>query len=273
MTQPAPKSNGYFDDMSYRIDNNIKFDDLEFRRFLFDVSKLDQYHERFELTGLAHFLQGDKDQAIANYKKALASSMASVNTRLRYYYILRKLGLMRQATDFGRGLNEICNIPEFLKSLYLLYVIALDLDGAENVHDQLHRMNKFEPLEVIIEASKEVDLMKNACGHTINKDQLALIGQAALQTAEEYGFFLLGNRISHIKENDHLSVSYVIDCEEYTADQVFDINLSLIDTLIRMDLGTIPVVVQFVRLEKNKVALGGSDIILKTEEVVDGGQS
>lgn len=273
MTQPLPKSNGYFEDISYRINNNVRFDDLEFRRFLIDVSKLDQYHERFELTGLAYFLQGDKDQAIANYKNALSSSIAGVDTSLRYFFILRKLGLLRQATDFGRGLYEKCNIPDFLKSLYLLYVIALDLNGAERVYEQLHRMNKFEPLEVIIEASKEVDLMKNSCSHSINKEQLALIGQAALQTAEEYGFFLLGNRISHIKENDHLSVSYVIDCEEYSADQVFDINLSLIDTLISMDLDTIPVVVQFVRLDKNLVAFDGSDIILKTEEVVDGSQS
>ncbi|MCU8062502.1 hypothetical protein L5L91_17340 [Shewanella sp. SM55] len=273
MTQPVPKSNGYFDDLSFRIQNNLRFDDLEFRRFLQEVNKLEQHHVKFELAGLAYFLQGDKEQALANYKNALASSMASVETKRNYYFLLRKLGLLNQATDFARDLNKVCNIPEFLKSLYLLYVIALDLDGAEDVYDQLHRMNKFEPVEVIIEASKEVDLMKNFCSNVIKKEQLALIGQAALQTAEEHGCILLGNRITHLEESSHLSVSYVIDCESYTSDQVFDINVSLIDTLIDMELDCIPAVVQFVRLDKNRVALDGSDVIVKTEEVVNGSQS
>ncbi|ABX47932.1 hypothetical protein Sbal195_0754 [Shewanella baltica OS195] len=271
MTQPVSKASGYFDLICNYITNKQKFNDLEFRRFLFDVEKVDSFVSKNELTGFAHAIQGNKEEALSCYKNALASSLAGFNTKGNYYILLKYFGLHREAYEYGKTISYNCSDHVFLNDFFLENVIALDVECAERTFEKLRGMNKLDQKEVTMEASKEMDLMKRVSEHFINKDQLLMISDAALKAAEEHHCKLIGNRITHNKESNHLSVSYVLDCEEHTSDEAFDVNMSLIDNLIRMNLDTLPAVVQFVRLSRSQMP--EKEVILKAEEETNVSQS
>ncbi|MDT3320703.1 hypothetical protein Q4Q52_13165 [Shewanella sp. SP1S2-4] len=267
MTQPVSKASDYFDVISSRIKNKNKFNDFEFRRFLFDVDKIDSYAIRSELIGLAHAIQGNKEEALSSYKNALASNFAGFSTKKNYYSLLQFFGLYREANEYGTAISVNCGDHEFLNVFFLENILTLDVEVAERTFGQLSRMKKLDQKAVTIEATKEMDLMKTVCEHFIDKAQLLMLSEAALEAAQEHGCKLIGNKISHNKESNHLSVSYILDCEEYSSDEVFDVNMSLIDNLISKNLDKLPAVVQFVRLSQSQIF--GKDLVLKAEEETD----
>ncbi|SUI79518.1 hypothetical protein [Shewanella baltica] len=267
MTQPVSKASGYFDLLCNYITNKQKFNDLEFRRFLFDVEKVDSFVSKNELTGFAHAIQGNKEEALSCYKNALASSFAGFSTKKNYYSLLQFFGLYREANEYGNTISVNCGDYEFLNIIFLENILTLDVEVAERTFDQLSRMKKLDQKAVTVEATKEMDLMKTVCEHFIDKAQLLMLSEAALEAAEEHGCKLIGNKISHNKESNHLSVSYILDCEEYSSDEAFDVNMSLIDNLISKNLDRLPAVVQFVRLSKSQIF--GKDLVLKAEEETD----
>ncbi|WP_088211713.1 hypothetical protein [Shewanella sp. Shew256] len=269
MTQPVPKSSIYFEQISRMITNDVKFNDLDFKRFQFEVSKIDSAVSRFELLGWAHAIQGNQSEAISSYKSALSSSYAGFNTNGNYYLLLKRFGLYREALEVGKAISITYNDPYFLNDFFLENIIALDVDGAKTVFDKLRRMNKLDLREVMTEASKEMDLMNELSNDFISKDQLLALGKVVLEVAEVNDCTLIGNRVRHIKESNHLSISYVLDSEKVTSERLFDVNLALFENLISRNLDSLPAVVQFVRLHRPESNLSDVSKVLKAEGVTD----
>ncbi|NLQ24502.1 hypothetical protein HGO26_16655 [Shewanella sp. S-1] len=269
MTQPVPKSSIYFEQISRMIKNNLKFNELDFKRFQFEISKIDSIASRFELLGWAHAIQGNQSEAISSYKSALSSTFAGFHTNGNYYLLLKRFGLYREALEFGKTISVTYNDPDFLNDFFLENIVALDVDGAQTVFDKLRRMNKLDLREFMTEASKEMDLMHNLSSGFISKDQLLALGKVVLEVAEEHKCILIGNRVRHNKESNHLSISYALDCKMVTSDQLFDVNLALFENLISSNLDSLPAVVQFVRLNKSESNISDVSKVLKAEGVTD----
>jgi tetratricopeptide (TPR) repeat protein len=250
VVQPESKVNSLFETITLKARSNTKFDELEFARFKADANHLALYLERNEVLGFAHAIQGNKEEAITHYKNALSSSHADSATYRNYYLLLKKINHFSEAVEFGKNIVDKFPLPSLLNHLLLDSVICLDLASADKALDKLKKMNKLDNRSAVDEALLEMDLLMHFSGRFVDSEQLNQIGKVALNVAKKFDCDVFGNRIEHIKENNHVSIQYVIDADRYSSAFLYDLNWELFGSLIDADLDSCNAVVQFTRFSK-----------------------
>ncbi|MCT7942430.1 hypothetical protein [Shewanella holmiensis] len=246
----ASKAQGLFDSITDKILSGSKFSEFEFARLCAEAKKLDSYAKKHEVLGWGHSIQGNSEQALKCYQKALKSSHADFYTKANFYSLLKHECCYLKAIEVGNELILQSNLPSFLNDVFLEQIIHLNFDSAKEIYNRLEKMNAFDESDVAKDAKAEMDLVHSMieANLAIDKESLKLVGKIALEVASELNCRVVGNRISQLKELEHLSVQYAISEKLYSSEFVYDLNIRFIERLVEDGLDDLSLVVQFIRV-------------------------
>jgi tetratricopeptide (TPR) repeat protein len=247
----ASKAQELFDSVTDKIVSGSKYSEFEFARLCAEANKLDSYTKKHEVLGWGFAVQGSREQALEHYERALKSSHADFYTSANFYSLLKYECRYIKAIEVGNELANGSNVPSFLNDIFIEQIIHLNFDSAKELQVRLDKMNVFDDRETARNAKIEMDLVFSmiAADLPIDIDSLKLIGKVALEVASEFNCRLMGNKISQLKESEHLSIQYVISDKLYSSEFAHDLNTKFIDRLVDDGLDDLSIIVQFIRVD------------------------
>jgi len=228
-------------------------DEVTQQRFIREIEKLPSELERVHARGVLEAVCRNKESAVELLERAMSLPNGS-RVAPNYWVILKTFGTTAEVVRKGYQLADLSCSYSIQNELLVLSGIILDLENVERIHDLLSKAKKLDERENIRETMAEASLMNEFIKREkLTKEQLAKIGELVLQVADDRDVKTVGNYIDHKKQRNHLSISYALDANSVSAEELFDINYDLIERLVESDLDRLPVVVQFHRQPIEKV--------------------
>ena len=252
MPQTQTNLSDIIDRISSKMNADEKFNDIELATLRREVEKLPTLCEREHCFGILFTQENKRELAIKSFENALASNKANAVVYSNYWISLKYLGLDSNAIDRGLELARQSNTPSLFLDVLIWLIVRLDAEGYMECYESLRKMKK-------LETDEQISLSLNECktlqifssNNIIDLITFKKIGEIVINLAASNSVTLLGNLIQHKKQRSHLSISYCIDSESYSSDAVAELNFLLADNLIDSNLTEIPVVVKFIRVDKN----------------------
>lgn len=258
MPQAQTNSKKIVDELGLYLQEQKQPDDFTRQRFIREIDKLPSELEQVHARGVLEAVCRNKEGALELLEQAVRLSNSPLVCS-NYWVILKTFGTTAEIIRKGYQLADLSCSYSMQNELLVLSGIILDLENVERIYDVLSKAKKLEERDNIEETIEEASLMNEFIKRSeLTKEQLAMIGELALQVAHDRSLKTDGNYIEHKKQRSHLSVSYVLDADSVSAEELFDINYDLIERLVENDLDRLPVVVQFHRQQIGNVL--GEDV-------------
>lgn len=214
-----------------------------------DILKLPTVNEQQHSLGMLFAAQKKRDEMKQAFENALSSSMSDETDVWNYWVSMKLVGLTPACLKRAKELTLSRKHLKLGAELVSWYTKLFQLDDAAELLDFCRSFNDENYAEEINSAEMELNMLdKFFTEGSLPKEELNSIGNAVLSLIETKGIKVSFGVSEHLKERNHISVTYGIDEERYTSSQVCDLNFDIADALIDKDLDRLPVVVKFVRL-------------------------
>lgn len=247
MPQVQTNSNKILEELNLFLKKKEQPNDFVRQKFIREINKLPDELQRVHARAVLEGVCKNEAQAIELFEQALLLP-EGWNVCENYWVILKSFGVKAETIEKGYELANICSSFSLQNELLLYSVIALDIKNFERIVGVLVKAKKLGDGDNVTEAQKEIEIMKKFIERfNVNEQQLKQIADIAFQVMNDHKVKSKGNHVEHGKQRSYLSISYVLDAESVTPDELFDINYDFVEKLVDNELDGIPVVTQFHR--------------------------
>lgn len=264
MVQAASKSNEIGEKIAHQLGVGEPFDVFTETRLVREIERLPDFEDRYHCLGRLYGVQRSVDELKNYFEKTLALTN-DPTVYLNYYVALIHnaqhsaaydvlLSAAKQHWDKRILEESLCrslfclNLDDYLFSLEKFSKIAPEPDDYS--YRVLQTMTEANTVQAFLDSGK------------VNQEQLESIGKLAWGLVEKHNFSNVDSIIHHGVERQYLSMDFRVFDSKATPDDVFNLNIELIDKLVELELDEANIVVQFIR---SKPVLAPDEVELAME--------
>ena len=249
MVQVASKGIEIGDILAHQLQMGEPFDQFTFRRLISEIEQLPTYEEQYHCLGRLYGVQQDVDKAVEYFDKTLRLNSDAI-VRLNYYVALTYCAKHKMAYNVLLSSAKECCDLQVIEEALCRTILNLNIDDFEFC---MNKLAKAVPQsETYSERVCHSMIEANALQEFVDK---GLVSKADLKNISDIVWSLLEDKgysnvdciAHHGVERAYLSIDVRVFEPQVSAEDMFDLNMALIDGLVEQSLDDIPVVVQFVR--------------------------
>lgn len=240
----ARNSNQLVDKLVARLADPKEVTEFERKLLIRECEKQVDADREFALKSLVYAIDSQHQEAVESAHKALAlySQEATVTLSL---FALQVLGEYTAIKGIFKKYSYLLDEPTYAVSMSHSLAAIPDMYYIDKVIDVLTRTRKSDEVEGLSKMCKcfarHAQLAKEEFG--LERDTLGVISDLASTVAETSGNVVINNAAFELSPTgEHMSLVYYVETD---FEQLFDLNLSLIDSLIEHNLDRLPLVTRF----------------------------